>query len=146
MLFEFRAFELAVRECLHPTEAGGLPEGWQVCWHAIYPPALAETDGTDLEVFVVRRLKGGWGVMFHEANGRGAKETTLWEPVASTLRELYTAACAAAKNGPGSVGMEREVRDFIASRYDLTDPVEAAEATLVGLGAPVTVMPRSLSA
>lgn len=145
MRFEFHTFEQNhIGDHPHPTEADGLPEGWQVCWHAIYPPALTEVDGTDFEVFVVHRLTGGWGLVFHETK-LGALKTTLSELVAVTLHELYARTLEETKRGPGSTGAEREVREFITSYYDPADPLEAAEATLVGLGAPIMVFPAALA-
>lgn len=41
--------------------------------------------------------------------------------------------------------VEQMLREFVISRYDMNDPVETAEATLVGLGGDITLFPRSVS-
>lgn len=53
---------------------------------------------------------------------------------------LSTAAEALGETGP-----ERNLRDYLLTCYDMSDPVEAVEATLVGLGGRVTMLPRMLT-
>jgi hypothetical protein len=151
----------------HPLTEGGVPEGWKVRWHSIWrriaePRDDSEVDPAtglgwvDYETFIVEREQGGWGMLMHSARfterflcgleGQVVPTTRMWTRTAPTMWSLYAGDEHSSSTGlEGGPGMDRDIRDFIVSCYDLTDPVEEAEATLVGLGAPITVMPGSLS-
>jgi hypothetical protein len=129
----------------HPAEAGGLPGGWHIRWSATY---VGNPDSTS-EAFIVERANGGWTMVFHLVPSRRplTPKTNLWELAAVTMEGLYALALKETVDKAGrpvSPVAEHTLRDYILTRYDLTDPVEEAEATLVGLGARITVFPRAL--
>lgn len=169
MRTEFKTFEetlpyLAEEERAvfpHPTAEGGLPVGWVIRWSA---PYSGFSDMEAWEVFLIERVAepsadedardgkrdgerdgaGGWGMVFHiQYAGRPKMGKTIpWSYEAATMSELYAAATYEADKGVR--WSQALLRDYILTRYNHDDPTEAAEATLVGLGGPITVFPSSL--
>lgn len=169
MTAEFRAWEQTlpwpststVRSYPHLEDDDGLPQGWQACWLHDRRPAPRTPSHTPSQASpkkspqttpktsplstplytscVVRRSAGGWGMVF----SRGGI-THLWLHGFPTVGDLYVSARGAGGNTALSKAVPA-ITAFIVSRYDLADEAEAAEATVVGLGGPVTVLPRSLT-
>jgi hypothetical protein len=134
----------------HPTEVDGLPDGWVIRWSTPRRPAEpAETEAPAspaAQMFVVERLAGGWGVLMHAPYG-GIVETIMrskmWNYVTPTVAELYEASLRSSRFG--FTEPEEAIRALVLSCYNTADPTEEAEATLVGLGGPITVFPSSLT-
>jgi hypothetical protein len=116
----------------HPGAPGGLPEGWEIRWH----------HAGAVDAFVVERAGGGWTMVICWDDAAGKPRAVKCPHSAMTLPGLHKAT---ATGGWTTAASEQALNAFIASFYDLTDPVEAAAATLVGLGAPITVFPRALA-
>lgn len=143
-----------------PAREGGLPEGWHVRSHTCYarhgdteptrPEEFTDTKRPGFETAVIERADGGWSMVFHTPDavyGRDNVEvptTRLWESTSLTLAGLYADAVLLLDSaGRRGARPERDLRAYLLSLYDLTNPVEEAEATLIGLGAPVTVFPKA---
>lgn len=121
----------------HPSAPGGLPSGWQVR----YSPEPAPHDDDRHEVVIIERAGGGWTMVVHWVDVAGHRHTEKWLHSSLTLTGLY----ATLGTGMWTLALaEATLTDFIVSHYNLSDPTEAAEATLVGLGARITVFPRAL--
>jgi hypothetical protein len=126
----------------HPTAEGGLPDGWDLTWLSERPASYAPAVAQPHQMGVVHRRAGGWALLLYRTKKRaGRTETNLWIRGYPTAANLYEGAMLANR---AEVAVE-EVRRFVISCYDLTDPVEEAEATLIGLGGPITVFPRALT-
>lgn len=126
----------------HPRQPGGLPEGWHVRWST---PYQGMNPAGGYEMFLIERDNGGWTIAFHLTTllRPDFPKTNLWEGAASSFEELYERVTSGQRPVlPHTT--ETTLSGFILPYYDLTDPTEAAEATLVGLGAPATVLPRAL--
>lgn len=145
----------------HPTQPGGLPDGWTVVpsRHATH---LEDSDArtTDAavdgetsaetykerrlrtEVLVIKRVAGGWTMVMRWIDAKDdTPRTSKWTHAAATLEELYDSIHP-------TLWRERffdsRLHDYIVGFYDPADPDDAAEMTLVGLGARVTVFPKAL--
>jgi hypothetical protein len=125
-----------VRVFPHMSEEGGLPEGWEACWLSDHPSEARYP----YTACVVRRTAGGWGLLFSREG-----TTKMWVHGFRTVGNLYETARTAGPDNTALAGMVHPISAFIVSHYDLTDEAEAAEATVVGLGGLVTVLPRPLA-
>lgn len=125
----------------HPCEPGGMPDGW-VAHHVHHQTAAINGEEVVDDLILVERTGGGWTMMLHWTQMGGSTATVKWRYASLTLAGLYAKTAVPAHQG---TAVERHLRAYIVSRYDLSDPTEAAEVTLLGLGAPITVMPRALS-
>lgn len=128
-----------VRAYADPAADGGLPEGWTVRWTTKYPC----NDGAVDSVLIVERAHGGWGVVFHLTSTGSAPTTMLWTQASATLGGLY--ACAVSGRECGALTPDVDIREFICAHYDLTDPIESAEAMVVAMGGVVDRIPRALA-
>jgi hypothetical protein len=117
----------------HPCAPGGLPVGW----HVRYAHGVPGN-----EVMVVERAGGGWTMVLHWTDAAGDPTSMKWWHTTSTVAGLYQATASRAHRHSGP---EQAVRDYLLTMYDLTDPAEEAEVTLVGLGARITVYPKALT-
>jgi hypothetical protein len=149
LMREFGDFEEeygSVHGFQHPAEPGGLPAGWVLMARGETLRFANPVGSFTNEVCLVHRRAGGWGLVLHQVcSDRPACTVMLGMAEASVplLYEELRSLCA----HPALVeaaGLDT-IRSYILTRYDLTDPDEAAEATLVGLGAPVSMFPRSLT-
>jgi hypothetical protein len=138
--------------CPHPGEPGGVPEGWRIRWHGEDRHMKMDGLPTKVEAFVVERIAGGWALLFfHPFRLYGVEEasvptTMMWAFTSPTAQELYEVALEETGRGDADwTAVEGDLRAFIATEYDMTDEAEAAEATLIGLGGPITVFPSSLT-
>jgi hypothetical protein len=146
--------------CPHPTEAGGLPEGWVVRWKDTDTVTAATDDGRTatarMESFLVERLvegcSAGWALIFHHpyliigrVDAVEVPTTTIWQHAAPSVPALYEQAVTTLAECPDVDGPERDLRRYLLTCYDLNDEAEAAEAVLVGLGGPVSMYPKALS-
>lgn len=121
---------------------GGLPDGWTLL--ASHP---GDTVGTML---LVTRQGGGAFVMYRDYK-YGNTRTQWFSDSIADLYETVRFICdggvddwgATKKPSPTMGPMVEWVESVMASMYDLTDETEAAEAALIGLGAPFTVLPRA---
>jgi hypothetical protein len=110
----------------------GLPAGWQV---------RAQTRGPQENLWggpralLVSRKWGGWAIMHRYDNHQdGSVSRASLHSHDATIMGLYD-------QNPSS----ELIRDFIAKHYNHDDPAEAAEVTLVGLGARPQLMPAALA-
>lgn len=129
----------------HPTQPGGLPDGWTV-----RPAAVAasvrqpeQTAGLpESDVMVVERAGGGWTMVMRWLDtSTRTPRTNKWSHAAATLEELYASAHPEEWKRRF---FETLLHDYIVAHYDPADEADAAEAALVGLGARVTVFPKAL--
>lgn len=128
-------------------EPGGLPTGWTPCAHVL-TPSRNKWDNM-VTAYLITRKAGGWAVMYHRVNPVvGGSSDTLIGDYEQSLRVLYNDirhyAQGARSTSTNWVLIEEMMRSFIATQYDLDDPTEAAEATLVALGGPLRLLPRAL--
>jgi hypothetical protein len=130
----------------HPTQPGGLPDGWTV--RPSPTSTLTSSGGTNEtgppsnDVVVVERAGGGWTMVMRwlETNDRTPR-TNKWSHAAATLEELYASTHPTAWK---ERFFETRLHDYIVAFYDPTDTDDAAEMTLVGLGARVAIFPKAL--
>lgn len=129
---------------------GGLPAGWQVQVEA--PLEQVNSWSVAPSVALVRREAGGWLIVNHlvhpKTSDRAGGTETLFGQGEPTLSDLYALICAAAdttRDHYWAAPIEEMMRAFIAEHYNLDDPTEAAEATLVALGGRPQLMPTALA-
>jgi hypothetical protein len=128
----------------HPNEPDSLPPGWVVQFSAPYLVGGREPGMCD--VFLIERVVGGgWGVVFHTVRDTEHREgqTVLWDYHAAVFQELYDDALEESR--AGRRWAETLLRGYLLTCYDMDDPTEEAEATLVGLGGHITVFPSCLT-
>lgn len=140
----------------HPTEPDGLPDGWETVWSMDDPDTAVYDEAPGIEWFLAQRpiedIYCGWVLVSHYVAVARSEDgevmmipsTMVWETPAGSVQALYEMAVAAREANMGVESPDRMLREYVLSCYDSTDPTEAAEATLIGLGAPVTMFPRSL--
>jgi hypothetical protein len=141
----------------HPTETGGLPKGWVVRGRSegsLLSSSQKPPLGQMVETFLVERAGGtggGWGLVSHGLHpffrhqDIPLTDSILWVHNADTLIGLYEWAQRTVALDPALDAPERHIRESFLAHYDLNDPIEAAEATLLGLGARLTVLPKALT-
>lgn len=133
------------------SQPRGLPEGWRI-------RAEIQTSKPDARwgttIAVVDRETDGWAVVIHVTHpsdgGTSLARTTYLDTVEDSFNRLYahirrTADGHIASRRDWAIPVEQMMRDFIARHYDLDNPVEAAEAILVGLGGRPQLMPAVLA-
>lgn len=140
-----------------PTGVGGLPQGWRIRSTARSNVPVWVSDGLpgaepipNRSVWhVVSRADGGWALFQHYRDGKPRQGHTSMQEHAATLMGLYERVCGRADAGAFHIEKARTaeevVRRFIASRYNLNDPSEAAEQMLVALGQRPTFVPARLA-
>jgi hypothetical protein len=135
-----------------PSSPEGLPPGWQIRAHLADPDVM----GIDMDYYLIERVDGGWVVLEHETGQltpNGPASTSLFETVGVTVADIYERAVRRKQQGADEHGrpydqvrwpVDRMVAAYIAAHYyDMDDPEQAGEATLVGLGAPLAMMPAT---
>jgi hypothetical protein len=129
----------------HPDAAGGLPHGWMSRWTTEHP-AVPARGGKAYVSAIVHRAEGGWGaVVFYKVYEKTPETVTmLWAHGFPTLEVLYRNTYKV----EGDAVMKTiadDLHQFVCAAYDLTNPVEAAEATVTALGGEALVFPAALT-
>lgn len=148
---EYRAVHLSHDRAGVSTDPESLPPEWEVLAHVPGPdrPPLDPRNGTAPPMYarLARPPFGGWVIVIG-LDGRENKHVAL---ACETFKDLYTTVTALlAQDEMFShhywVASERLLDRFVTTRYDRTDPGEAAEQVLVGLGAKPRFLPAALTA
>lgn len=122
------------------TEQVVAPAGWEVV-------AVSEEYTPGHRMVLTRRLSGGWMLVGHR-RGCGIALEQGRETVADLLAvtdQIVESFKDKPSVHPTLVFGARWLRSVVCSFYDPADPVEAAEAVLVAMGGPVSLIPRALT-
>lgn len=118
-----------------PGLPGGLPPNWAV-------ESRLPLMGGRIWLFLARRRDGGWSLLVHQPK---IVTTTCLEQ-AQTLGALYVHAQSGAETWNLPCPTEPVLRwlaDLLLPLFDLSDPGEAAEATMAALGGQVQRLPHA---
>jgi hypothetical protein len=117
----------------------GRPSGWRAQAMMRY----TSREGYPAVVCLTRRVGGGWMLVEQEEGYTRISRVVLF---GTSLDGVHTSLCSLTDSG--SINkyslFETMVSGFIATYYDPTDPEEAAEQMLVGLGGRPHRLPAAL--